>query len=38
MKEKTYAEIWEWFSAKHGDTPDTRRIHAKWKQIAAECR
>lgn len=35
---KSYEQIWREFSAKHGDTAETRRIHAKWKRIAAECR
>lgn len=35
---KTYAEIWADFSARHGDTPDMRRLHLKWKRVAAECR
>jgi len=33
---RTYEDIWKAFSGKHGDTPDTRRIHSKWKRIAAE--
>lgn len=33
---KTYAEIWAAFSAKHGSTADMRKLHIKWKQLAAE--
>lgn len=33
---RTYAEIWDAFSAKHGNTPDTRKIHDKWVQLARE--
>lgn len=36
MKRKTYEEIWREFSAKHGDTPETKRIHDKWKWIASQ--
>lgn len=33
---KSYDEIWEIYSAKHGATADNKRIHLKWKKIAAE--
>jgi len=28
-----YQVIWRNFSAKHGDTSDTRYVHRKWTQI-----
>ena len=38
----TYQEIWEQWSAKHGDTPQNRDSHRKWmilgKKIAAGAR
>lgn len=33
---KSYDEIWKSFSAKHGDNTDSKRIHNKWKLIAAQ--
>lgn len=33
---KSYAEVWEIYKAKHGDTADTRKVHLKWKKLAAE--
>lgn len=33
---KTYEQIWDIYSAKHGDLPETRRLHIKWKKLAAE--
>jgi hypothetical protein len=33
---KTYDQIWLIYSAKHGDTHETRHIHAKWKRIGVE--
>jgi hypothetical protein len=33
---KTYGEIWQIYSAKHGDTRETREIHRKWRRLAAE--
>lgn len=32
---KSYDEIWKIYSAKHGDTSETRRLHIKWKELAA---
>lgn len=34
---KTYAEVWERFSARAGDSEETRAIHLKWIKVAAEC-
>lgn len=34
--DKDYGEIWRIYSAKHGDTRETREIHLKWKRLAAE--
>jgi len=28
-----YAVIWRNFSGKHGDSPDTRYVHRKWRKI-----
>ena len=33
---KSYDEIWKIYSAKHGNTPDSKRLHIKWKEIAAQ--
>jgi len=33
---KTYPEIWEIFKTHHGDSPDTRRIHLKWKLLGIQ--
>ncbi len=29
----TYGEVWRIYSAKHGDNPDTRYLHLKWKKL-----
>lgn len=33
---KDYGQIWAAYSAKHGDTRETRQIHLKWKRLTAE--
>lgn len=33
---KSYREVWERFALKHGDSPETRKIHLKWVKLARE--
>lgn len=33
---KSYDEIWKIYSAKYGTTHDIKKIHIKWKEIAAQ--